>query len=128
MKRLVVIALAAALVGSPVAIGCAPVGVGVRYHAVYVDDEPPPPQDELIPAPPEGDGWVWTDGYWYYTGSSYVWVSGRWRRAPAAGHVWVRPGYVIIDGRYRYVGGRWSAPSRVPRYRYVHPAPRRRYR
>jgi YXWGXW repeat-containing protein len=40
-------------------------------------------------APPT---YVWTPGYWRWTGTSYVWVSGSWVMPPRQAAVWV-PGH-----------------------------------
>ena len=67
---------------------------------------PPPPQTEVIPAPPASDAqpaywrpghWSWTLGGWVWVAGSYVtppqptaaWVPGQWMTQPSGGYVWV---------------------------------------
>src|SRR5258705_2150200 len=53
---------------------------------VVVTRAPPPVRVETQTMAP-GPGYVWTTGYWRWTGSDYVWVPGSWltRPKPAAG-------------------------------------------
>lgn len=90
-----------------------------------IDDLPPEPLVEEVPEAP-GVAYVWVPGYWYWSGSSYVWVSGRYAVPPAPGHVYVRSGWVSVDGRYRFVRGYWAAPGYRPHWRYVYTVPPRR--
>ena len=49
-----------------------------------------PPQSASKPrtvAP--GPGYVWTTGYWRWTGTDYVWVRGSWIVRPRPAAVWV---------------------------------------
>ena len=39
-----------------------------------------------------GDGYLWTPGYWAYSGDDYYFVPGTWVEAPEAGLLWT-PGY-----------------------------------
>src|SRR4029077_4928726 len=39
-----------------------------------------------------GDGYLWTPGYWAYSGDDYYFVPGTWVMAPEAGLLWT-PGY-----------------------------------
>jgi hypothetical protein len=39
-----------------------------------------------------GDGYLWTPGYWAYSGDDYYFVPGTWVVAPEAGLLWT-PGY-----------------------------------
>lgn len=39
-----------------------------------------------------GDGYLWTPGYWAYSGDDYYFVPGTWVQAPEAGLLWT-PGY-----------------------------------
>lgn len=108
-------------------VGCVPADhIEVDNHAVYADSRPPEPRDELdeMGAPP-GEAYVWVGGYWWWTGSGWVWVGGRWATPPQGGHVYISPGWIVVQGRYRYIPGRWAHRGYVPRYRYVYP--RRHY-
>jgi len=82
-------------------------------------EAPPAPMVEEIPPEP-WVGAVWVDGYWNWTGHTYVWVGGRYLRPPRAGLIWYHGGYVHTPRGYVYVRGRWAAPGYRVRYRYVH--------
>ncbi len=73
---------------------------------VYVRTEPPAPVYETHRVPP-GQGYVWVDGYHRWDGRDYVWVPGKWERAPRAHAVWV-PGRWTHDRHgWYYVQGHW---------------------
>ncbi|HEY4075344.1 MAG TPA: hypothetical protein VGM26_00295 [Rhizomicrobium sp.] len=63
---------------------------------------PPPPR--VVVAPRLRPGWVWTPGYWRWTGRAYVWIDGVWlAERPGYGYVaahWVRgvQGWVFVPG------------------------------
>ena len=74
---------------------------------VVVTRTPPAVRVETQTVAP-GASYVWTRGYWRWTGLDYEWVPGRWvvRPRPAAGWVegrWVRRpgGWVWFDGHWR---------------------------
>lgn len=117
MRRLPLI-LAMVLGLGLAAPACGTSGYYVDNAYVEVDYAPPPTRAEVIPVRP-GHAHVWVPGYWYWTGSRYVWHAGYWATPPARGHVWVPSGWVHHHGRYRYVPGRWSTPTRVPHHRYA---------
>lgn len=94
--------------------------VEVEHDPVVTTAEPPEDANETPSAQPAPDV-VWTPGYWYWTGLHYVWVGGGWYRPPEVGFVWVNPGWIFIDGVFRFMPGRWAHPHRVPRYPYYRP-------
>lgn len=73
--------------------------------------QPPAPVEELPPEEkPEGEGFVWISGYWWWDDerSDFIWLSGVWRRPPP-GLTWV-PGYWNqVAGGYQWVSGYWAA-------------------
>src|SRR5256885_12541297 len=76
-------------------------------NEVYVTQTPPAVRVESQTVSP-GANYVWTRGYWRWTGTNYVWVPGSWivRPRPAAVYVeghWLRRGsrWVWVDGRWR---------------------------
>ena len=74
---------------------------------LYVRVGPPAPVYETrIVAP--GPGYVWIGGYHTWDGRAYVWVPGRWDRAPRANARWV-PARWVRDGRHGWylVEGHW---------------------
>jgi hypothetical protein len=75
---------------------------------VLVTQAPPAPRVEVQTVAP-GPGYVWTPGYWRWTGTDYVWTSGAWVVRPRANAVYVRGhwehragGWVWIPGHWRY--------------------------
>lgn len=73
-----------------------------------VHTAPPPPRAVIVetrPAPPDQ---IWSDGYWDYRGSSWIWVDGRYVRPPEPRSTWVRPEYRRVDEGWRYVPAHWS--------------------
>jgi hypothetical protein len=88
---------------------------GMQYDAAIQNTAPQPgapqgiqqappaiPDYEQPPAP--GDGYIWTPGYWAWTGDCYEWVQGAWVAAPYTGALWT-PGY----WGYGYGGYFWNA-------------------
>jgi hypothetical protein len=80
---------------------------GPATDEILVAQAPPAVRVEARVVSP-GPGYVYTTGYWQWTGNRYVWVSGRWinRPRPAAvgveGHWMRRPhGWVWIGGHWR---------------------------
>src|SRR4029077_1824165 len=55
---------------------------------VVVTRPPPPLRVETQTVAP-GPAYVWTTGYWRWTGTSYVWVPGSWVVRPRPAAVWV---------------------------------------
>jgi len=78
-------------------------GCGGGYVAMY---GPPPPRYGVVGYAP-GPGYVWTDGYWNYSGRNWAWVGGRWQRPPRPRAVWVRPEWRHEGGRWRFHRGYW---------------------
>jgi hypothetical protein len=75
---------------------------------VVVTQAPPAAPVEVVTVAPS-PGLVWVGGYWGWSGSRYVWVSGGWHHPPRAGAAWVggswarRPagGHVWVSGHWR---------------------------
>ena len=95
----------ALLAGAPTA--CVAYVRPARVGVVYVDREPPVARVEVIPASP-GVEYVWTPGYWSWSGSAHVWVAGRYVIPPAGHRVWVAHkwehdahGWHLIEGHWR---------------------------
>jgi hypothetical protein len=83
------------------AAGCAPVS-----GRLYVRTGPPVRVVEVRSVAP-GPGFVWIEGYHRWDGRGYLWVPGRWERAPRARAAWV-PGHWAQDRRgWYWVDGRW---------------------
>ena len=94
--------LSAAIGASAACVSAAPRG------RVYVRVGPPVPIVETRVVAP-GSGYVWIPGYHRWDERAYVWVPGRWDRAPRANARWVparwvrdeRHGWYLVEGRWR---------------------------
>ncbi len=75
-----------------------------RATDVVSDVAPPPPRAERV-APREG--YVWTPGYWEWSGRAYRWTSGGYvyeRR----GARWVAADWQADGEHWRFVPGHWE--------------------
>jgi hypothetical protein len=64
---------------------------------------PTAPPNDYVDAPAyaaPGPDYVWTPGYWAWSGTGYVWVTGDWLRS--------RPGYVYLGPRWSRTGYGWE--------------------
>ena len=59
------------------------------------------------PGPPPGPGFVWIAGYHRWDGARYVWVPGRYDRAPRPGARWVAHRWVRHNGGWVLQEGHW---------------------
>jgi hypothetical protein len=96
LKRILAAAALTIVTLLTIPTGFAGVDVGVSVGTI-----PPPPQ--VVPgavgiAP--GPGYVWTNGYW-------DWSGGAWALPPHGSHVWVEPYYHPYQGHYHYHRGHW---------------------
>ncbi|MFQ6103973.1 MAG: hypothetical protein ACE5OP_06725 [Candidatus Glassbacteria bacterium] len=76
--------------------------------ATYVDHGPPPPPvEELRPAPPSPHS-VWIAGHWTWNSArdSYEWVPGHWAK-PRPGKVWVSGHWKRTPRGWVWVKGHW---------------------
>jgi len=72
----------------------------------FAPPELPVYEQPLLP----GDGYIWTPGYWAYSGDDggYYWVPGTWVMAPEPGLLWT-PAYWSWDGNgYMFNNGYWG--------------------
>jgi hypothetical protein len=74
---------------------------------VRTTEAPPPlPNDEQPPCPEEG--YLWTPGYWAWSGAGYAWVPGAWVQPPRVGVLWT-PGYWgFVGSFFVYHRGYWG--------------------
>ena len=95
------VALAALLfAGLPLASSFAQIGisVGIAPPAIPIYQQP------YCPA----EGYIWTPGYWAYSGFGYYWVPGVWVAPPRVGFLWT-PGYWGYNGsNYFFNDGYWG--------------------
>jgi hypothetical protein len=73
---------------------------------VLVTQAPPAVRVEAETVAP-GPGYVWTRGYWRWTGGDYVWVRGGWVARPRATAVWVEGHWVHRPRGWVWIPGHW---------------------
>jgi hypothetical protein len=80
------------------------------YSQIHVSIGPPRARVEVRPARPDHHA-IWIKGYhdWDADQNKYVWRSGHWDHAPAAGQVWVAPVYRHEHHGVTYVAPHWQA-------------------
>ena len=79
----------------------APVG-----REVIVTQAPPPVRVEAQTIAP-GQGYVWSNGHWTWTGVGYRWVGGNWVARPTATARWVQGNWIRRSDGWVWVDGRW---------------------
>jgi hypothetical protein len=82
-------------------------GDRVVGRQVVVTRTPPAVRVETETVAP-GPGYVWTRGYWRWTGRDYVWVPGTWVVRPRPAAVWVQGQWVRSGGGWVFVSGHWQ--------------------
>jgi hypothetical protein len=79
---------------------------GPATREVLVTRAPPVVRVETETVAP-GRGYVWTHGYWRWTGSDYVWVPGAWVARPRSTAVWVEGHWARRAGGWVWIAGHW---------------------
>ena len=74
---------------------------------VLVTQAPPAVRVETRTVAP-GPSYVWTNGYWQWTGANYAWVPGHWIVRPRPAAVWVEGHWVRRPGGWIWVAGHWQ--------------------
>ncbi len=74
---------------------------------VLVTEAPPPVRVETRTVAP-GPGYVWTNGYWRWTGARYEWVPGSWIVRPRTTAVWMEGHWERRPGGWVWVAGHWQ--------------------
>jgi hypothetical protein len=103
-KLAALLVASAAFTALPAMTGCYATG-----GAYLVEDEPPPPREEIVTYRP---GFIWIHGRWEHPGNRWAWHGGYYERE--------RPNAVYVDGRWErrgrghvWVDGGWRARGRV---------------
>ncbi|MEO8809861.1 MAG: hypothetical protein ABI386_06415 [Rhodanobacter sp.] len=95
--------------GALLAIGAMAAVPAPAHAAVYVSVNIAPPilpvyEQPILPGP----GYLWTPGYWAWSGDGYYWVPGTWVLPPFVGGLWT-PGYWGWgNGLYVFHRGYWG--------------------
>jgi WXXGXW repeat (2 copies) len=79
---------------------------GPATREVLVTQAPPVVRVETQPVSP-GPGYIWTRGYWRWTGAQYVWVPGTWIARRTAAAVWVEGHWLRRPGGWVWIAGHW---------------------
>lgn len=58
-----------------------------------------PPAPRFVVAPSLRPGWIWSPGYWRWSGTAYVWVDGLW--------IAERPGFRFVPAHWDHFPGGW---------------------
>ena len=110
MKRAVMISLLSLslvpLAGCVVEARGPRAAVAVAAPVVYVPVPPPAPVVEAVPVCP-GPRYIWTRGYYRWSGREYLWVPGRWVARPHGHARWVEPEWRHHNRGWFFVEGHW---------------------
>jgi hypothetical protein len=108
LRKLILATLATASIGAAAIPASAEIGI-------WVNEAPPAPRHEVIPAPRAG--YVWEPGYYDYRGHHYAWTEGHWVREKH-GMFYHPTHWVQRDGRWTKEGGRWDKERYVENHEY----------
>ena len=104
MRRLVSIRSVLGCLGFLLLCGAAYAQIGVGIAVSFGPPELPVYEQPICP----GEGYIWTPGYWAWSGDDYYWVPGTWVLAPRPGYLWT-PSYWAWGGRgYYFHEGYWG--------------------
>ena len=102
MKKILI--TAAAIILSTAAFIPAQAHAQVGFNIV-IGNAPPPVRYEVVPAARRG--YVWTPGYWDWSGRRHVWTQGQWERS-RAGHHYQRPQWSQGNNGWQLNRGGWQ--------------------
>lgn len=91
--------------GCLLAIGAALAPGTGQAGELIIGVAPPPLRVEVVPR--ARVGYVWSPGYWRWTGHRHVWVAGRYVHGRPGWH-WVPAHWVAYGPRWHYVPGYWA--------------------
>ena len=100
-------ALATAVLAT--SLGTVSVPASAAPYGISIDVAPPAPRVERVPDARRG--YVWTPGYWNWTGNRYTWVPGTWVRE-RRGYVYAHPQWHERNGRWELQRGEWRRGDR----------------
>jgi hypothetical protein len=84
--------------------------ISAAQRAVIITQAPPPPRQEVVPAPRRG--YEWAPGFWAWRGGRHAWVAGHWVRERRGSH-WVGDRWVERNGRWEMNSGHWERGARM---------------
>ena len=77
-----------------------------REIRVLVDVPPPPAKVTTAPSTTKA-GYVWSPGYWKWSGSDYVWTDGTWVQVVES-KKWVQPTWTQDGTKWYFTAGHWE--------------------
>lgn len=80
---------------------------GPVTEGVVVAQAPPVVRVETRTVAP-GPDYVWSSGYWRWTGTRYVWARGGWIARPRPAAVWVEGHWIPRPGGWVWIAGHWQ--------------------
>ncbi len=83
-----------------------PVQNEVMVQDVVADIEPPAPLQEVVTLAP-APGYLWINGFWYWSGGRHVWRAGYWA-PPRVGFSWVPHRWERVGVRWHFRAGHWG--------------------
>lgn len=105
LKRMAITSLAAAAFFSTATVVTAPLTPADAQVSITFGSPPPPPRDEVVPAPRAG--YIWAPGHYELIRDQYVWRPGQWLTA-RPGYRYVGPSWAQLNNRWQYTPSRWD--------------------
>ena len=75
-------------------------------NEIYVTQTPPNVRVERQTVSP-GANYVWTRGYWRWSGTNYIWVPGSWIVRPRPAAAWVEGHWERRSSGWVWIAGHW---------------------
>src|SRR5262249_31048158 len=75
-------------------------------RTVHAPAAPPAPPAEAAPVAP-APVTVWTPGFWFWSGTGWVWVAGSWQLPPTPDVRWQPPRWINRAGAFVFAPGTW---------------------
>ena len=89
-------------------VGIAAVAAPMLGNArTYVDIDVAPPAARVEVIPSARRGYVWTPGYYNYSGHRHIWVGGRYVHERSGRH-WTADSWEQRGNRWHHEAGRWD--------------------
>lgn len=74
---------------------------------IFVETAPPAVKESAPPMPSKV-GYVWSDGYWNWNGSTYEWAEGSWVEVVEASKKWIGPTWTQEGTKWYFTAGHWE--------------------
>jgi hypothetical protein len=99
----------AGIVASLLALGAlaAPLASAADEVRIFVETAPPAAKVSVAPSPARV-GYVWSPGYWNWSGSAYVWTEGTWIAVAEPTKKWIAPTWTQEGNKWYFTAGHWG--------------------